>query len=98
LSIGHVHGKRVLIKYALGIVVRQPHFARYARPNRRPRVPTRQQADQARQDFAILLDELDFLKMQLSRLPTRKWLSRMALIGFGSVWALLAVLLLMLAR
>jgi hypothetical protein len=45
----------------------------------------------ARQDFAIILDELDFVKMQVSWLPTRTWLSRMWLIGFGSVWALLAV-------
>lgn len=59
---------------------------------------TRRQADQARQDFATLLDELDFLKMQLSQLPTRKWLSRMALIGFGSVWALLGLVALLLAR
>jgi hypothetical protein len=33
---------------------------------------------------------MDFLKMQVSRLPTRAWLSRVALMGFGSVWALLA--------
>jgi len=46
---------------------------------------TRRQADQAREDFALILDELDFLKMQVSWLPTRAWLSRMALIGFGSV-------------
>ena len=58
----------------------------------------RRQADQARDDFAMILDELDFLKMQVSWLPTRARFSRMALIGFGSVWALLAVLLLMLAR
>jgi len=44
------------------------------------------------------LDELDFLKMQVSRLPTRAWFSRRALIGFGSVRAVLAVLLLMRAR
>ena len=59
---------------------------------------TRRQADQAREDFAILLDELDFLKLQLSRLPTRAWLSRMWLIGFASVWALLAVIVLLLVR
>jgi hypothetical protein len=41
---------------------------------------------------------LDFLKMQVSWLPTRAWLSRMALMGFGSVWALLAVVALLLAR
>jgi hypothetical protein len=59
---------------------------------------TLRQASQAREDFAILLDELDFLKMQLSRMPTRAWLSRMWLMGFGSVWLLLAVVLLMLTR
>jgi hypothetical protein len=59
---------------------------------------TLRQASQAREDFAILLDELDFLKMQLSRLPTRAWLSRMWLMGFGSVWQLLAAVLLMLTR
>jgi hypothetical protein len=37
-------------------------------------------------------DELDFVKGQLSRLPTRAWLSHPALMGFGSVWALLALL------
>ena len=59
---------------------------------------TLRQADQARNDFATILDELDFVKFQLSRLPSRAWLSRMALIGFGSVWALLAVVAFMLAR
>jgi hypothetical protein len=58
---------------------------------------TLRQADQAREDFAEILDELDFVKLQLSRLPTRAWLSRMALMGFASLWALLAVILLMLA-
>jgi hypothetical protein len=56
---------------------------------------TRPQADQAREDFACILDELDFLKIQVSWLPTRAWLSRMALIGFGSVWALLAAVALL---
>ena len=59
---------------------------------------TLRQADQAREDFAIILDELDFVKGQLSRVPTRAWLSRMAWMGFGSVWALLAVVALLLAR
>ena len=53
---------------------------------------TQRQADQARNHFATVLDELNFLKMQVSWLPTRAWLSRMALIGFGSLWALLAVI------
>jgi hypothetical protein len=55
-------------------------------------------AHQARGDFAAILDEPDFVKWQLSRLPTRAWLSRMALMGFGSVWALLAVVALLLTR
>jgi hypothetical protein len=59
---------------------------------------TLRQASQARDDFALILDELDFLKMQVSWLPTRAWLSRMALMGFGSVWALLAVITLLLTR
>jgi hypothetical protein len=59
---------------------------------------TRRQANQARDDFAMILDEVDFVLAQLSRLPTRAWLSRLALIGFGGVWALLAAGVLMLAR
>ena len=56
------------------------------------------QADQAREDFAILFDELDCVKLQFSRLPPRAWLSRMWSIGFASVWTLLAVIVLLLAR
>jgi hypothetical protein len=37
-------------------------------------------------------------KSKLSRQPDRRWLSRMGLIDFGSVWALLAAVALMLAR
>ena len=51
---------------------------------------TLRQADQAREDFAAILDELEFVKGQLSRLPTRAWLSCLALLGFGSLWAMLA--------
>ena len=54
--------------------------------------------DEARADFAAISDDLDFIKSQLSRQPDRAWLSRMGLIGFGSVWALLAAVVLLLAR
>jgi hypothetical protein len=37
---------------------------------------TLRQADQARADFTALLDELDFVKGQLSRVPTRAWISK----------------------
>jgi hypothetical protein len=33
---------------------------------------TLRQADQARDDFAAITDDLDFIKSQLARLPTRK--------------------------
>ena len=42
-------------------------------------------ADQGREDFAAIRAELDFVKGQLSGPPTRAWLSRMALMGFGGV-------------
>jgi hypothetical protein len=48
------------------------------------------QADRARADFAAITDDLDFIKSQLARQSDRRWLSRMGLIDFGSVWALLA--------
>ena len=33
---------------------------------------TLRQAAQARDDFAMVMDELDFVKAQLARLPTRR--------------------------
>jgi hypothetical protein len=33
---------------------------------------TLRQAAQARDDFAMIMDELDFVKSQLARLPTRR--------------------------
>jgi hypothetical protein len=43
------------------------------------------QADQAHADFAAIEDELDFLKAQLARLPTRKEMARIALgVIFGA--------------
>jgi hypothetical protein len=46
----------------------------------------------------VISDDLDLIKSQLARQPDRAWLSRMGLIGFGSVWALLAAVALPLAR
>ena len=40
---------------------------------------TLRQIDLARADFAAIADDLDFLKAQLARLPTRKEIARMAL-------------------
>jgi hypothetical protein len=59
---------------------------------------TLRQADQARADFAAILDELECLKGQIARVPNRAWLARMLLLGFGSMWALFGVFALWLAR
>ena len=56
------------------------------------------QADAARDDYSAILDDLDFIKRQLAQKASRVWLSRLMLIGFGSVWALIAAVALMLAR
>jgi len=54
--------------------------------------------DQVPADFAAITNELNFIKRQLPRQPDRAWLSRMGLIGFGSVGALLGAPALLLAR
>jgi hypothetical protein len=46
---------------------------------------TLRQVDQARADFAAIPDDLDFIKGQLARIPTRKEVARIALgIIFGA--------------
>jgi hypothetical protein len=52
-------------------------------------------ADQARSYFALIEDHLDFISGQLARLPTRAYLCRTLLLPTASVWALIAVLLLL---
>ena len=45
---------------------------------------TLRQADQAREDFAQILDELDFMRSQIARLPTRsevRWMSLRLTLG-----------------
>ena len=59
---------------------------------------TLRQADQARNDFATILDDLEFVKGQLARLPTCAFVSRMALMATASVFALIAAVALTLAR
>jgi hypothetical protein len=41
---------------------------------------TLHQADQAPEDFALILDDLDFIKVQLARLPTRTEIARIAVL------------------
>ena len=57
---------------------------------------TLRQADQARDDFAQILDELDFVKSQLARLPTRSEVSLIVLrLTLGAAAGIAAVVLLM---
>jgi len=57
---------------------------------------TLRQADQARNDFAAIIDELDFVKGQLAWLPTRAYVGKIALLATGSVLALIAAAALLL--
>jgi len=56
---------------------------------------TLRQTDQARTDFALIEEHLDFISGQLARVPTRAYLCRTLLVATASVWALIAVLLLL---
>jgi hypothetical protein len=59
------------------------------------RTLTLHQVDHARADFAAIDDDLKFVMGQLAELPTRAYLCRALLLASASVWALIAVLLLM---
>jgi hypothetical protein len=52
-----------------------------------------QQADEARADYAVIEEHLEFIAGRLARVPTRAYLCRMLLLATASIWALLAVLL-----
>jgi hypothetical protein len=56
------------------------------------------QIDQARDDLYAIADELEVLKLQIAHLPSRSYVSRLALMATGTVWALIATVALMLAR
>jgi hypothetical protein len=53
---------------------------------------TLRQVDQARGDLSAIADDLDFIKDQLARLPTRKELARLTLLAMTSGAALTTVL------
>jgi hypothetical protein len=53
---------------------------------------TLRHADQARPDFVEISDELDFIKSQLARLPTRKEIARTTLLAMTSGAALTILL------
>jgi hypothetical protein len=65
-------GNRVLSKMALLIAAPQPRCNDMSELANEPERFTLRQAAQARDDFAMIMDELDFVKAQLARLPTRR--------------------------
>jgi len=56
------------------------------------------QIDQARGDLYPLANDLEFFKVQIAQLPTRTYISRLALMATATVWALIAAVALMIAR
>jgi hypothetical protein len=57
---------------------------------------TLRQIDKARGDMYAIGDDLEFVKFQISRLPTRTYLCRALLAATASIWALLIALALLL--
>ena len=56
------------------------------------------QVDQVRGDVYAIAEEIEILKLQIASLPTRAYVSRLALMATGSVWALIVAVALLLAR
>jgi hypothetical protein len=62
------------------VTIKQPILWHYVRmPDERPL--TLHQIDQARGDLYAIADDLEFIKSQLARVPTRMELARMALLA-----------------
>jgi hypothetical protein len=59
---------------------------------------TLRQIDQARGDLYAIADELEVLKLQLAQLPSRAYLSRLALMATGTIWALIGTVAMIIAR
>jgi hypothetical protein len=51
---------------------------------------TLRQIDGARGDLYAISDEIAALKLQIARLPSRAYVSRLALMATATVWALIA--------
>jgi hypothetical protein len=59
---------------------------------------TLRQIDQTRGDLYAIQDEIECMKAQLARLPTRAYFSRTLLMATASIWTLLGALALLVAR
>ena len=56
---------------------------------------TLHQTDRAHSDLYAIADELEILKVQIARLPSRAFVSRLALMGMGTLWALITAVALL---
>ena len=59
---------------------------------------TLRQIDQAPGDLHALADEVEALKLQIARLPSRAYVSRVALLATATVWALIGAVAMMVTR
>jgi hypothetical protein len=59
---------------------------------------TLRQIDQTRGDLYAIQDEIECMKVQLARLPTRAYFTRTLLMATESIWTLLGALALLVAR
>jgi hypothetical protein len=59
---------------------------------------TLRQIDQARGDLYVVADEIEALKLQIASLPTRAYVSCLALMATATVWVLVGVMALFLTR
>jgi hypothetical protein len=53
------------------------------------------QADKARADFYAIESEIEVIQKQLARVPTRAYLARVLFLATASIWACMAVILLL---
>ena len=56
------------------------------------------QIDQSRGDLYGIADEIEALKLQIAGLPSRAYVSRLALMAMSTVWALIAAVAMMVMR
>jgi hypothetical protein len=59
---------------------------------------TLRQIDGARGDLYAIQDELETVKLQLARIPTRAYFCKTLLMATASIWALMGAFALLLAR
>jgi hypothetical protein len=58
---------------------------------------TLRQVDQARGDLYAIADEIEVLKAQIARLPSRAYASRRALMASATIWVLIGLVALLFA-